>query len=116
MLDTLAARYCTSNREGLSNSRVVETLRHAARFTRCQPLSDEMPPDKWEQQRIAAAHLRYAGSVGIVGPVEDVLPVMDPAYEPSAVFGREQQIAVAAADPQQLLALEAFRHHCLFVS
>lgn len=70
---------------------------------------DEMASDKWKQQRIATTDLGNARPVGVIGPEQDVLSMMDPTHQPATMAGGQQQIAVVVTDPEKILTLVSLR-------
>ena len=51
---------------------------------------DEMARDEGEEDRISAAHLEDLAPVGVVGPADDLAPVVLPAQDARAVIGRRR--------------------------
>jgi hypothetical protein len=70
---------------------------------------DEMASDKWKQQRIATTDLGNARPVGVIGPEQDVLPMMDPTHQPATMVRGQQQIAAVVIDPEKILTLVSLR-------
>ncbi len=66
----------------------------------------KMTCDEREENRVAPAHFQDLGPVGVVGPGDDLAPLVLPAQNARAVIGGDKDFIFIVRDLERRLVLE----------